>query len=496
MTKSSSSVATVEVYGTLMKCLIRKHKPLEAIQAYHEMTHSRKITPNPQCFTLYLSALARAAQVSNSLDKRMHLQKAGDLYFALDTMNYSTKIKRVHLNSFLKVCVACADQGGWEKAFTLFNGVLASKHRTTLLDTITFSTILSLCSENRSADGYKACIDVWNSFLLIQSEEVNENVDKRDRLFNVDARLIMNILLSCIRTKEFNDALFGLTLIKDYIGLPTKNGEKFFYSEYREEIRKYSKVAIDSKSLDILLRYASRIKNPDLALLWYSISVKELGILTDDVIKDSIVQLLIEKKDFISALEIAKHGSEVGRFNKYALTIKLCHFAIQAPIPAKQFYDAFENAVDTLWPTTTTKISPETTQYIFDIIYEKQMYKSLVPLLCESNRRSEIIEGARVIFEAIIIGKKDGNKIADYLDTQEVDFSFHANKNLIHRVETLKIIQKSLVEYEKFENKGDVQGKNRSLKMLGLVAKQVDEVLDVWKLAQENAGVQNCEKIE
>lgn len=250
-----------------MKCLLRKQKPQEAIQAYHEMVHSRKITPNPQSHTLYLTALGRAAQGSSQPEKRILLQKANDEYLSLESS--SSKVERVHLNSFLKVCVSCADQGGWERAFTLFNQITLNENRSSMLDTISISIMLSLCAENRSGDGYKACIDIWNTFLSLQKEESDNNIDKRDRLFNVDARLIMNVLLTCIRTRDFNDALFGLTLVKDYIGFPSKTGEKFFYSEYRREIKEYSKVPIDSKSLDILLRYASRIKNHDLALLWY-----------------------------------------------------------------------------------------------------------------------------------------------------------------------------------------------------------------------------------
>jgi len=269
LVRRSPTIATVEVYGTLMSCLLRRGNPLEAIEAYGEMVRSRRISPNAQSYTLLLTAIGRAARNSTSSKRKEYLQKANDIYSHISAdKGRGSLMQRLHFNAYIKVCVSCADQGGWERAYTLFNSILQSPTRSTQLDTISISTMLSMCAENRSEDGYKATIDIWNTFLKLKSEESDLVTDKRLRLFNIDSRLIMNVLLTCIRTKNMNDAMFGLGLIEKYIGFPTKTGDKFFYSEYREDLKHFELVAIDTKSLDILLRYASRIKNTDLALLW------------------------------------------------------------------------------------------------------------------------------------------------------------------------------------------------------------------------------------
>lgn len=116
------------------------------------------------------------------------------------------------------------------------------------------------------------------------------------------------------------------------------------------------------------------------------------------------------------------------------------------------------------------------------------MYKSLVPLMCEPVRRAEIIESARIAFEKVIVGeaKNEKHSMIDYLESGgQVGVSFHTNKDLMHRVETLKLIQKSLIEYEKFENREDADNMSSDWRMLKLVVKQVEDVLGVWEVAEK-----------
>lgn len=263
LVKNNSSIANVEVYGTLMSLLLRKGNQKDALATYDMMIkNDRYVKPNPQSYTLYMTALARNAKFAQSSEKLRIFQLANDLFIQIQPT-----LSQMHLNCFLKVCVSCANEGGWEKAFGLFEKILIDEpHK---LDTITFSIMLSLCAENRSQDGYKATIYIWTTFQKLKQNEGTGSMKNEKKQLRIDSRLICNVLLSCIRTKDMNDALFGMELIKEYIGLPASMKDKFSYSEYRIEVKNHAKFAIDAKSLDVVLRYASRIKQPDLALKWY-----------------------------------------------------------------------------------------------------------------------------------------------------------------------------------------------------------------------------------
>jgi len=171
--------------------------------------------------------------------------------------------------------------------------------------------------------------------------------------------------------------------------------------------------------------------------------------------------------------------------NKHALTIKICHASILQPKSHKSHYEAFDQAVDSLWASADLKIGPVTYHRIFEIIHEKQMFKSLFPLLSEESRRNDIIEQSRLLFEKKIQNQpKSGS---NYVNDDEQAPNYHFERAVSNRHKTLVVIQKSLNEYAQYEASNKLTRPEPERRLLGLVMKQVADVLEVYNEIQGSA---------
>ncbi|KAJ3393920.1 hypothetical protein HDU92_007400 [Lobulomyces angularis] len=298
--------ANSHVYHALFTNLIQHNESGLAWDTYKKMLRQNK-NPSPQSITLFFNVLSKKACMKENSQIRPKL-----LQYATEFWNSLQGPSVIHLNAYLRVCLHCAEVGGWDSAFIVYSLISERETRVAsnlpMPDLISYTTMLSLCAENRCMDGYQAAMDIWNDFLQNMSTEKRISSNNISKKLIVDETILSQILLTCIRVEDLECARVGLEIINKWYGLPIKDSD---FSGHNQRNLNYIKAEISikdisSKTFDVLLRVAARCKEFSIGQKWFSILSESYKIPVDDIVRTTYMNLLIEGNNFDQALIVAE----------------------------------------------------------------------------------------------------------------------------------------------------------------------------------------------
>ncbi|KAI9105255.1 hypothetical protein DFS34DRAFT_1464 [Phlyctochytrium arcticum] len=315
LVRRHTGAAGTEVYGALISGLGRQGKHRNALQAFKEMK-GRRLKPSPQVHTSLLSSIGRAAfGTSDDLAKKNRLQEASDLWETIDSKELP------HLNAMLNVCASCVSVGGWERGWDIYRqsysgsatDALRQDEKLPKPDIVTFTTMLRLCAEKKGDEGLDAAFGIWENLQhpVARRAKKPSAPTKKPAPPHVDSRLVSMFLLACIRGATQSKIGGALPIVSQWLGLPITHDDASKpkpKSKHSRTSKKYSRtVNLNTPIVYHLMRLASRLDDPVLAMAWYRIAVDQ-DVELDDAISNVLVELLVSKGSLEDAWVVAMNA--------------------------------------------------------------------------------------------------------------------------------------------------------------------------------------------
>lgn len=204
-------------------------------------------------------------------DARAKSDRLHEAAFFWDSIQSEATI--FHVNAYLKVCLECAGVGGWERAWNLFESLgdpLAKKadapedameaHMQRLYpSSITFTMMLKLCSRSGLQSAMDCGLQLWSEIRKIVKADKSKNPAK----IKIDGPMLNAVLGLFARAPSDADAVKGLQVVEEFYGLPIKHSDPIESPS--------TKRFIDIRTLTLLIQFATRLKYPELGLVWFEI---------------------------------------------------------------------------------------------------------------------------------------------------------------------------------------------------------------------------------
>jgi pentatricopeptide repeat protein len=518
--------ATPESYGTLLTVLLKNKQAKEAIDLYALML-DRRIRVTSRIVTLVLKAYALYAARSttkhttnstistnntntnnaNNVDRIKILNDAKEIYLSNNTSTSETD-STFHFNAMLLVCKSCVDVGGWEFAISEYTRNTRGIGNV-VLDTVSYTILLQICALNTCIDGYNAALDVWNAFLRVGDHgKQNMHTVRMD----VDEQLVCALLLSCIRVKEYEKAMFGVGIVQEYFGLPldTTTTTIGHVKNTNKEL-----LPISSKSLDVLLRLAARLHKTDLALHWFKIASLKYKIGLDDILKETLANVCIQANMYHDAMHVATStttdtdkGKEDGKrieASKHSLMLKILASGADHIIKTKHKQKGLQSFIDPVLSLSKDIIENDTPLklngeayynliHVLTLLSGKNQEKKvdiLVRLACHATHKTMLFEKTKDMIESKILSttsqKYDLREIEDlHWTAQATYWKYHDIRDVKFRVLAIQKMLDLFKENKEHIDTLDEQVRNR----VRLVRMSANQVLSVWRFAEKETEKQ------
>ncbi|KAJ3020879.1 hypothetical protein HKX48_009561 [Thoreauomyces humboldtii] len=301
--------ANAQVYGALIAGLAKRGHYKLVLKCNRDMV-KRRIVPTPQTHTALLNAFAQAA-ASPAGDVASRTNRLADARRVWD--EDLERPSTIHLNAMLKVCLACIAEGGEEVAWEIYRQSVpedGSKRPSDVPapDIYTITYMLRMCSDPSAVEGsLDNAMLVWKDALRLDRQERKNSCKSRSasdikfgagggpahRRFRIDAHAVSALLLCFIRASKREDVLGALPIVQEWLGLPLTAGVDATAAGITKSFRP-ARVDISTLLFGQLMHLASRLRDPDLALAWFSaLTAPALAVQPDHDAYSVLVGLLI-----------------------------------------------------------------------------------------------------------------------------------------------------------------------------------------------------------
>ena len=277
-----------------------------------QMVYDKKLTPTNQAITSILTSYFYCAEKDQRV-RQKYFERAIELFESLPKPP-----SVIHLNAMIRVCSACAEEGGWDYGLKLYDEYVSEQ---TICDHITYTNILHLCSRNSNQDGYIVGSRIWREFLGLRRQEISEHEQKggvanaeflKSMKFKLDATVIQSFLRICIRVKSWKDAQAGLIVLRENLGLPMKGdpeGQNWEFEEYKRRVESGEIIHMNEILADCVLRLAARFRDQEYQKHIRTIIFETIGVRMDDLLRGTTIRDLCIAGQFDTALEFAKDAN-------------------------------------------------------------------------------------------------------------------------------------------------------------------------------------------
>ena len=283
---------------------------------------------SPKGITSLLNSITDAAlqPQADPTSRRARLLEAQTIFESLD------QVSIVHVNVMLKVYYACADIGGWDFAWRLFERLgPRTKSKTEdeedlgplgdlIPDTVTFTMMIKFCAKAKTEAATKIGLQLWDDIGKLNAQTVTT---KKIRL---DTQLLNSMLMIYTHSPNDNVARKGLDFIRHSFGLPLRPEEKV------KELKKRMSV----RTLTLLIQYATRIQCPDMGLAWFNI-IKTKGLKDkyeklDEGVYNCLSTMMIEAGQFSKLHQVLEISPRV----PFGIKLRVYATALHTNAPESQ----------------------------------------------------------------------------------------------------------------------------------------------------------------